>query len=68
MWYFMSEFYSLPHSRVRNNSGPAGEVSRWEREENRIENCEKTFPPAKMKVFKVFSVVGPELFLNRNCS
>jgi hypothetical protein len=47
-------------ARVRNNSGPAGEVSQWE--------SEKTSPPAEMKVFKVFSVAGPELFPDRNCS
>jgi hypothetical protein len=44
--------------RVRNNSGPAREVSQWEREENPIKNCEKTSPPAEMKVFKVFSRTG----------
>jgi hypothetical protein len=58
----------ISSSRVRNNFGPAGEVSQWEREENPIKNCEKTSPPAEMKVFKVFSVARPELFPDRNCS
>jgi hypothetical protein len=55
-------------TRVRNNSGRAGEVFRWEREENPIENCGKPPPSTEMKVFEVFSVAGPELFPNRNCS
>jgi hypothetical protein len=55
-------------TRVRNNSGRAGEVFQWEREENPIENCEKPSPSTEMKVFEVFSVAGPELFPNRNCS
>jgi hypothetical protein len=55
-------------ARVRNNSGRAGEVFQWEREENPVENCEKPSPSTEMKVFEVFSVAGPELFPNRNCS
>jgi hypothetical protein len=32
---------TINRTRVRNNSGPAGEVSQWEREENPIKNCKK---------------------------
>jgi hypothetical protein len=56
-------------TRVRNNSGRAGEVFQWEKEENPIENCEKPFPSTEMKVFEVFFsgrtriIPKPELFL-----
>jgi hypothetical protein len=37
---------------LRKNTGRAGEVFQWEREENPIENCKKPSPSTEMKVFQ----------------